>query len=295
MHGELESRMTEYNQPFVWLISGCSTGFGREIALSALEAGDIVGVTSRNIDDVADICKKYPSTSIPLSLDVTDASQIQKCIDTMIKNFEKIDVLVNNAGYGYLSAIEEGEPQEVKNLFETNFFGALELTKKVLPHMRHKKFGRIINNSSQAGLMANPGTGYYSASKFALEGLMEALDKEVRPLNISVTSVQPGAFRTDWSGRSMKKSKINISDYDEHVGSRINMISQIDGKQPGDPKRAAKIIFSLTRDNNPPNKLLLGAGVLTTYKQKLEDLRADLESNESVTLSADFPTGLDEQ
>ena len=124
---------------------------------------------------------------------------------------------------------------------------------------------------------------------------MEALDKEVRPLNISVTSVQPGAFRTDWSGRSMKKSKINISDYDEHVGSRINMISQIDGKQPGDPKRAAKIIFSLTRDDDPPNKLLLGAGVLTTYKERLEELRADLESYESLTLSADFPNDLEEQ
>lgn len=274
--------------PFVWLISGCSTGFGREIAISALEAGDIVAVTSRNTEDVRDICNKYPSTSVALNLDVTYTDQIIECVRNVISKFGRIDVLVNNAGYGYLSAIEEGEGEEVSKLFNTNFFGALELTKQVLPVMRNQKFGRIINNSSQAGLMANPGTGYYSASKFALEGLMEALDKEVRPLNIFVTSVQPGAFRTDWSGRSMKKSKINITDYDKHVRSRINMIAEIDGKQPGDPKKAAKIIFDLTRYEDPPNKLLLGAGVLSAYREKLDHIEKDLDTYESITLSADF-------
>ena len=274
--------------PFVWLISGCSTGFGREIAISALEAGDMVAVTSRNTEDIRDICNKYPSTSVALNLDVTYKDQIIECVRNVISKFGRIDVLVNNAGYGYLSAIEEGEGEEVSKLFNTNFFGALELTKQVLPVMRNQKFGRIINNSSQAGLMANPGTGYYSASKFALEGLMEALDKEVRPLNIFVTSVQPGAFRTDWSGRSMKKSKINITDYDEHVSSRINMIGEIDGKQPGDPKKAAKIIFDLTRYEDPPNKLLLGAGVLSAYREKLDNMENDLDTYESITLSADF-------
>ena len=274
--------------PFVWLISGCSTGFGREIAISALEAGDMVAVTSRNTEDIRDICNKYPSTSVALNLDVTYTDQIIECVRNVISKFGRIDVLVNNAGYGYLSAIEEGEGEEVSKLFNTNFFGALELTKQVLPIMRNQKFGRIINNSSQAGLMANPGTGYYSASKFALEGLMEALDKEVRPLNIFVTSVQPGAFRTDWSGRSMKKSKINITDYDEHVRSRINMIAEIDGKQPGDPKKAAKIIFDLTRYEDPPNKLLLGAGVLSAYREKLDNMENDLDTYESITLSADF-------
>lgn len=274
--------------PFVWLISGCSTGFGREIAISALEAGDMVAVTSRNTEDIRDICNKYPSTSVALNLDVTYTDQIIECVRNVISKFGRIDVLVNNAGYGYLSAIEEGEGKEVSKLFNTNFFGALELTKQVLPVMRNQKFGRIINNSSQAGLMANPGTGYYSASKFALEGLMEALDKEVRPLNIFVTSVQPGAFRTDWSGRSMKKSKINITDYDENVRSRINMIAEIDGKQPGDPKKAAKIIFDLTRYEDPPNKLLLGAGVLSAYREKLDHIEKELDTYESITLSADF-------
>ena len=155
--------------------------------------------------------------------------------------------------------------------------------------MRAQKFGRIINNSSQAGIMANPGTGYYSSSKYALEGLMEALDKELRPLNISVTSVQPGAFRTDWSGRSMKRSNVEIDDYSKHVKERIDMISKIDGKQPGDPVRAAKIIFELSRNPNPPDKLLLGAGVLNTYKEKLGALINQINEFEQTTLSADFP------
>ena len=155
--------------------------------------------------------------------------------------------------------------------------------------MRSQKFGRIINNSSQAGIMANPGTGYYSSSKFALEGLMEALDKELRPLNIAVTSVQPGAFRTDWSGRSMKRSNVEIDDYSQHVKERIDMIGNIDGKQPGDPLRAAKIIFELSRNPNPPDKLLLGAGVLSTYKEKLSGLLNQIDEFEQTTLSADFP------
>ena len=275
--------------PYIWLISGCSSGFGREIALQALSAGDFVGVSSRNIKDVEDICKEYPKTAFPIKLDVTNKDEIQESIQTVNKVFGGLDVLVNNAGYGYLAAIEEGENEEVRKLFETNFFGALELTKAALPGMRAQRFGRIINNSSQAGIMANPGTGYYSSSKYALEGLMEALDKELRPLNIAVTSVQPGAFRTDWSGRSMKRTKIEIDDYKYHVKERIDMIAQIDGKQPGDPFRAAKIIFELSRNPNPPDKLLLGGGVLNTYREKLSVLRKQIDDHEKITLSADFP------
>lgn len=275
--------------PYIWLISGCSSGFGREIALQALSAGDFVGVSSRSVKDVEDICKEYPKTALPIKLDVTNKDEIKESIQTINKVYGGLDVLVNNAGYGYLAAIEEGENEEVRKLFETNFFGALELTKAALPGMRAQRFGRIINNSSQAGIMANPGTGYYSASKYALEGLMEALDKELRPLNISVTSVQPGAFRTDWSGRSMKRSIIEIDDYSEHVKQRIDMIGNIDGKQPGDPVRAAKIIFALSRNPNPPDKLLLGAGVLSTYKEKLSALLNQIDEFEETSISADFP------
>ena len=277
------------NSPYIWLISGCSTGFGRELALKALSMGDFVGVSSRKVEDVEDICKQYPETSVAITLDVTKKQEVNLAIETITKTFGGLDILVNNAGYGYLAAIEEGEDEEVRRLFETNFFGALELTKAALPGMRSQKFGRIINNSSQAGIMANPGTGYYSSSKFALEGLMEALDKELRPLNIAVTSVQPGAFRTDWSGRSMKRSNVEIDDYSQHVKERIDMIGNIDGKQPGDPVRAAKIIFELSRNPNPPDKLLLGAGVLSTYKEKLSGLLNQIDEFEQTTLSADFP------
>jgi len=273
----------------VWLITGCSSGFGREIALSALAAGEKVGVSARNIRSISDICDRYPKTAMPITLDVTQEKERKSAISDVKNNFGRIDVLVNNAGYGYLSAIEEGEDIEVFKLFETNFFGALSLTKMILPHMRAQKSGRIINNSSQAGLMANPGTGYYSATKYALEGLMEALAKEVAQFNIFVTSIEPGAFRTDWSGRSMRRSNIEILDYADSVKNRLDMISDIDGKQPGDPERAAKIIFDLSRHPNPPTQLLLGAGVLASYREKLDEMKTSLKQWEEVTLSADFP------
>ena len=278
-----------HSETKVWLITGCSSGFGREIALSALASGEKVGVSARNIQSISDICDRYPNTAIPITLDVTNKKQRRSAINNLKNRFGRIDVLVNNAGYGYLSAVEEGEDIEVLKLFETNFFGALSLTKMVLPLMRAQKSGRIINNSSQAGLMANPGTGYYSATKYALEGLMEALAKEVAQFNIFVTSIEPGAFRTDWSGRSMRRSNIEINDYEDSVKNRLNMISDIDGKQPGDPERAAKIILQLSKHPSPPTQLLLGAGVLASYREKLDKMKTSLKQWEEVTLSADFP------
>lgn len=273
----------------VWLITGCSSGFGREIALAALAAGDKVVVTARKLESVSSIVAGFPETSMALALDVTRPEQIALVVDRATAHFGGIDVLVNNAGYGYVGAIEEGEDDAVRALFETNFFGALAMTKAVLPQMRQRGSGRIINNSSQAGLMANPGTGYYSASKYALEGLMEALGKELAPFNIFVTSIQPGAFRTDWSGRSMSRTQTPIADYQEHVGSRLDMISEIDGKQPGDPVRGAKAFIDIARQDNPPAQLLLGAGVLATYRDKLEGQLQSLADWEKVTLSVDFP------
>ncbi|MCZ6830706.1 MAG: oxidoreductase [Gammaproteobacteria bacterium] len=274
----------------VWLITGCSTGFGREIALAALHCGARVVVTARKLQAVADICERYPEQTLALALDVTDAGQIESVVAEALATFGCIDVLVNNAGYGYVGAIEEGEDAAVRALFDTNFFGALALTKAVLPHMRERRCGRIINNSSQAGLMANPGTGYYSASKYALEGLMEALSKELEPFNIFVSSVQPGAFRTDWSGRSMQRTGTPIADYDAHVGSRLDMIAEIDGTQPGDPVSAAQAFVMLANLEKPPLQLLLGAGVLATYREKLEGVVASLDEWEATTLSADFPS-----
>jgi NAD(P)-dependent dehydrogenase (short-subunit alcohol dehydrogenase family) len=275
----------------VWLITGCSTGFGREIALAALAAGARVVVTARREETVADICARYPDRARAAALDVTDAGRCRELVAEVIAQEGQLDVLVNNAGYGYVAAIEEGEERAVRELFETNFFGALNMTRAVLPHMRARRSGRIINNSSQAGLMANPGTGYYSASKYALEGLMEALGKEVAPFNIFVTSVQPGAFRTDWAGRSMQRSPAQIADYADHVGNRLDMIAAMDGEQPGDPVRGAQAFVMLATCERPPAQLLLGAGVLATYRDKLRDQLAGLDEWEAVTLSADFPGG----
>jgi len=272
----------------VWLISGCSTGFGREIALAALEGGARVAVTARNPASVADICERFPAQTLALPLDVGSAEDIAACVAATLARFGRIDALVNNAGYGYVAAIEEGEEDAVRALFEINFFGALALTRAVLPIMRRQGSGHIINNSSQAGIMANPGTGYYSASKYALEGLMEALQKEVAPLGIRVTSVQPGAFRTDWSGRSMQRSGLVIDDY-THVHERLDMIAAMDGKQPGDPVRAAGIFVDLYTMPEPPVQLVLGSGALATYRGKLADLSAALDRLEALSTAADYP------
>lgn len=276
-------------QDSVWLISGCSTGFGREIARVALERGARVAVTARRPESVADLVCAYPERAVKLALDVTDVSSINAAVADTIDTFGRLDVLVNNAGFGYVAAVEEGEDAAVRAMFEANFFGALALTRAVLPHMRERGGGHIINTSSLAGIMANPGTGYYSASKYALEGVMEALAKELAPLGIRVSSVQPGAFRTDWSGRSMQRSEKRLPAYKDHVHSRLDMIAEMDGKQPGDPARAAKIIVDLYAMEAPPAQLLLGAGALAAYRTKLSALQANIASWQELTLAADFP------
>jgi NAD(P)-dependent dehydrogenase (short-subunit alcohol dehydrogenase family) len=236
----------------VWLITGCSTGFGREIANCALQQGARVAVTARRRESVADICAQFPDRALALALDITDPQQREAALRTTLDHFGQLDVLVNNAGYGYVAAIEEGEEAAFRAMFETNFFATLAMTRLVLPYFRGRRQGRILNNSSQAGLMANPGTGFYSASKHALEGVMEALTKEVAPLGIEVVTVQPGAFRTDWSGRSMQRSDHRIAAYADTVGSRLDMIAAIDGLQPGDPVRAAQIFVELGTMDQPP-------------------------------------------
>ncbi len=281
--------MTPTLQDSVWLISGCSTGFGREIARTALERGARVAVTARRPGAVADLVNAWPQQAVALALDVTDAGSVASAVANTLRAFGHIDVLVNNAGYGYVAAVEEGEDAAVRDMFETNFFGAVALTRAVLPLMRERGRGHIITMSSQAGIMANPGTGYYSASKYALEGFMDALAKEVAPLGIRVSSVQPGAFRTDWSGRSMQRSDKRLPAYEDHVHSRLKMIAEMDGKQPGDPVRAAKIIVDLYAMETPPVQLLLGAGVLAAYRDKISALQADLARWERLTLATDFP------
>lgn len=273
----------------VWLITGCSSGIGRDLALEVLGRGAQVAVTARNTAAVADIVERFPDSAIALTLDVCKQSDIDAAFTETLERFGRIDVLVNNAGYGYLSAIEEGDNEQLRTMFETNFFGLLAMTQKVLPFMRERRGGRILNISSQAGLMGNPGTGFYSSSKYAVEGLTEALSKEVAPFDIKVCSIQPGPFRTDWAGRSMQSNSSGLADYAEHVSSRISMIGEIDGRQPGDPKRAAVVIADVAEMENPPAQLLLGSVVLDTYKQKLAELSQQIDHYESITRSADYP------
>ncbi len=272
----------------VWLITGCSSGIGREIATVALEKGHRVVVTARNPQTVESLVSQYPDRAIARALDVTRRNQITQVVADTEREFGRIDVLVNNAGYGYLAAIEEGEEAEVRAMFDTNLFGLIAMTRAVLPGMRSRRSGHIINISSMAGLLSNPGTGYYSATKFAVEAITEALSKEVAPFGIRVTGVQPGAFRTDWSGRSLRQTSTPIEAYADTVGARRAMIRNIDGKQPGDPRRAAEAIVAVAEHPQPPLRLLLGRDVYNAYRAKLDETLRAITEWEAVTLSTDF-------
>lgn len=273
----------------VWLITGCSSGIGREIAQAALARGYRVVVTARRVETVQELVDRYPGQAQARALDVTRSEQVADVVADTLQTLGRIDVLVNNAGYGYLAAIEEGEEAEIRAMFETNFFGSLAMCRAVLPGMRAQGSGHIINISSQAGLMSNPGTGYYSSSKFALEAMTEALCKEVAHFGIRVTAVEPGPFRTDFSGRSLKQTRTPLDAYADTVGARRKFVAEVDGKQPGDPKRAAEAIVDLAQLERPPLHLLLGRPVLEGFRQRLLDLQAEVDAWEAVTLGADYP------
>ena len=273
----------------VWLITGCSTGFGREIAIAALEKGHRVAVTARQLSAIEDIVAQYPDLAIGLPLDVTDRDQIRNAVDQTEEHFGAIDVLVNNAGYGYMAALEEGEDEEVRRLFETNYFGVVELIKKTLPGMRARKRGHIINISSMTGLVTNPPNIYYSSTKFALEAVTEGLAKELAPFGIRVTAIEPGGFRTDWGSRSMKESATPMEAYEETVGARKRMIKAAADVLPGDPRRVADAVLLVSELEEPPLHLLLGRDVLGAFRQKLKDLSASIDEWESVTKDVNFP------
>ena len=272
-----------------WLITGCSTGFGREIARAALEAGHSVAVTARNVDAVADFVDQFGDRALALPLDVTDRDQIASAVGSVEKTFGGIDVLVNNAGYGYMAAVEEGEDAEVRKLFDTNYFGVVDTLKAVLPAMRARRSGHVINISSMTGLVANPPNAYYSSTKFALEALTEALAKEVGPLGIKVTAIEPGAFRTDWAARSMQESSTPIGDYDDNVGARKTLIKQFADHLPGDPRKVAEAVLMVAGLDEPPLRLLLGRDVLAAVREKIADLTASIDQWESVTKNVNFP------
>lgn len=273
----------------VWLITGCSTGFGRELAKEVLKAGYNVGVASRNTDDVKDIIEAYPETAIAVKLDVTKADEIKAAVQQVKEKFGRVDVLVNNAGIGYFGAIEESEEDEVRRMFEINFWGLANVTNEVLPLMRAQRSGHIVNIASIGGLVGFPGVGFYNATKFAVDGYSEALAKETAPLGIKVTVINPSGFRTDWAGRSANNSKIIIDDYKETAEANKNAIRGYSGRQPGDPERAAKAILKAVEAENPPLHLLLGVAALKGARNKLEVLKKDYDTWEETTTGADFP------
>ncbi|OBI13906.1 oxidoreductase [Mycobacterium sp. E2497] len=270
-----------------WLITGCSTGLGREIARAALEAGHDAVVTARRAEAVRDVVDEFGDRAVAVALDVTDPEQIAAAVSEAEAAFGGVDVLVNNAGHGYLSAVEEGEDAEVRKLFEVNYFGAVNMIKAVLPAMRARGSGHIINMSSMTGLVANPPNAYYSSTKFALEAITEALAAEVRPLGIKVTAIEPGAFRTDWATRSMKETGTPIADYVD-VAARKDLIKQFADHLPGDPKKVAAAVLMVTTLEEPPLRLLLGRDVLKAMRDKLAALSSSIEEWKSVTKDVNF-------
>jgi NADP-dependent 3-hydroxy acid dehydrogenase YdfG len=274
-----------------WFITGASTGFGRVLAEEVLKAGGKVVATARNRDKVADLEAKYPQKAKALALDVTNAGQVDSAVTQAFAQFGQVDVLVNNAGYGVAGAIEEVSEAESMPMFETNVFGLLRVTRAFLPHLRKQRSGHILNLSSIGGVVASPGMGYYNATKFAVEGLSEALAGEVAPLGIRVTIIEPGPFRTDFLGRSGVVAKTRIADYDATAGNMRKYFAENDGKQKGDPVRAVHAMMQVVESPNPPLRLLLGASALQRLRSKLTNWEKEIAASEQVTLGADFPDG----
>ncbi|WP_172383091.1 oxidoreductase [Streptomyces sp. MNP-20] len=280
--------MTTPDAP-VWFITGCSSGLGRALATAVLERGWRAAVTARDPRTLADVIRGHGDRALPLPLDVTDPQQIETAVTQAQTAFGAIDVLVNNAGYGYLAAVEEGEDDEVRALFDTNVFGLADTTRAVLPGMRARRRGHIVNISSLGGLLGFGATGYYHATKFAVEGLSESLAAEVAPLGIKVTIVEPAAFRTNWPGPSMRQSATTIDDYAATAGTRRAGTLATHGRQPGDPARAARAVIDAVTAEQPPLRLLLGTAAYDLATAKLDALKATFDDWRDVTLSADFP------
>jgi NAD(P)-dependent dehydrogenase (short-subunit alcohol dehydrogenase family) len=249
-----------------WFITGCSTGLGRALADAVLADGHNAVVTARDVDTLKDLAETYPGSALALTMDVTDSSQVSTAIDKAHTRFGRVDVLVNNAGYGYRAAVEEGADEDVARLFATNFFGPIAVIKAVLPGMRERRAGAIVNISSIGARITPVGSGYYSATKAALEGASGSLRSELEPLGISVTVVEPGAFRTDFAGRSLTQSADALDAYALTAGKRRKENDTTHGTQAGDPAKAARAIITAVEGPDTPFLLLLGRDALAGFR-----------------------------
>ena len=275
----------------VWFITGCSTGFGHELARLLLEQGQQVVATARNPDSLADLVAIAPNRALAAKLDVTDTGQINAAVAAAKDRFGRIDVLVNNAGYGYQSSIEEGEEDAIRAQFDANVFGLFAVTRAVLPVMRAQHGGLIVNITSLAGFVGFPSSGYYAASKHAVEGWSDALAAEGKPLGIKVTCVEPGPFRTDWAGRSLHQTPNRIADYAETAGARMADTRGYSGSQPGDPVRAAQAIIDLADQDQPPRHLVMGKFAYDFVTRTLRARLDEIEGLRETALATDYPEG----
>jgi NAD(P)-dependent dehydrogenase (short-subunit alcohol dehydrogenase family) len=272
-----------------WLITGCSRGLGRALAEAVLARGWNAVVTARDPTKIEDLVAAYPDTALAAALDVRDDEQVKAAVAQAEAKFDAVDVLVNNAGHGYRAAVEEADEAEVDKLFASNFFGAVAMIKAALPGMRARRHGTIVNVSSIAARNPAAGSGYYAATKCALEGLSGSLRKEVEPLGVRVIVVEPGQFRTDFSGRSLLQSRIAIADYAETAGRRRIENDKTHGHQRGDPTRAAEVIIKAVGDVAPPHLVLLGSDAVQVVAAALDQDRATLEAWKATSLTTDFP------
>ncbi len=270
------------------LITGVSSGLGKALAVRAIAAGHRVVGTVRSEEARTDFEKRASGRAFARILDVTETEKIASVIDGIEKEIGAIDVLVNNAGYGLEAPIEESPMDEIRRQFEVNVFGAIAVAKAVLPYMRKRRAGRILNITSMGGLVTFPGVGIYNASKFALEGVSEALGKEVKQFGIFVTAIEPGMFRTDWAGRSMTRAPRTISDYDASFAPARQTREQRSGKQNGDPDKAADAMLRILDEPNPPAHLLLGPDAVKAVTEKLKSLEAEIDTWLTLSESTNF-------
>lgn len=271
-----------------WLITGASSGLGAALARAVLEQGDNAVVTARDVGKLSELVAAYPKTALPVGLEVSDHEQVSAAVNAAAERFGRIDVLVNNAGHGYRAAVEEASADEVDELFATNFFGPIDLIKQVLPEMRWRRSGTIVNVSSIGAPRSNPASGYYTATKAALEGVSDALNREVAPLGIRVIVVEPGAFRTDFSGRSLLQSSTVIDDYADTAGKRRKENDHTHGTQLGDPTLGAKAIIGAVQGDEAPFRLLLGSDAISIVRQEYQERIDELDKWAHVSRTTDF-------
>ncbi|CAD9222838.1 Dehydrogenases with different specificities (related to short-chain alcohol dehydrogenases) [Burkholderia cenocepacia] len=271
----------------IMLLTGVSSGFGRALAQEALAAGHTVVGTVRGAQAARDFEALSPQAAVARVLDVTDFERIDGVVADIEANVGPVDVLVNNAGYGHEGIMEEAPLDEMRRQFDVNVFGAVAMMKAVVPFMRERRRGRILNITSMGGHITMPGIAYYCGSKFALEGISETLGKELEPFGIAVTAVAPGSFRTDWAGRSMARTPRSIADYDALFDPIRRAREEKSGKQPGDPAKAARAMLAVIAADHPPAHLLLGSDALRLVRNKLAALDDEIRAWEAVTVSTD--------